>query len=234
MLLKLAAFKAEHGHCRVTMKIDPKLSGWVDKQRMHKRRLNAGDSNPVKRGITAERVAKLDAIGFEWSPPLGSTDEAGWEAMLSKLVAFKAEHDHCRVPHRHPADPKLGGWVASQRRCKRRLDAGEPNPHITAGRVAKLEALGFDWSPPNLGGTIDEAGWETMRAKLAAFKAEHGHCRVLNRHPADPKLGRWVASQRQCKRRLDAGDSNPNITAGRVAKLEAIGFDWVVTLNKKR
>ena len=234
MLLKLAAFKAEHGHCRVTMKIDPKLSGWVDKQRMHKRRLNAGDSNPVKRGITAERVAKLDAIGFEWSPPLGSTDETGWEAMLSKLVAFKAEHDHCRVPHRHPADPKLGQWVGTQRQCKKRLDAGNSSPGITAERVAKLEAIGFEWvMPPTRVGPVDEAGWEAMLSKLAAFKAEHEHCRVPCRHPADPKLGKWVRHQRFNKKRLDAGEPSPCITEARVAKLEAIGFEWVV-LKKKR
>ena len=90
-------------------------------------------------------MAKLEAIGFEWSPPnSGTTNEAGWEACC-KLAAFKAEHGHCRVPSKHPADPELGGWVGHQRMAKKRLDAGEPNPWITAERVAKLEALGFDW-----------------------------------------------------------------------------------------
>ena len=46
---------------------------------------------------------------------------------------------------KHPADPKLGTWVATQRKCKKRLDAGHPSPQITAERVAKLEALGFEW-----------------------------------------------------------------------------------------
>ena len=61
----------------------------------------------------------MDALGFEWSH-----DEVVWEAMLAKLAAFKAEHGHCRVPCKHPPDPKLGRWVASQRKLhKKRLDA---------------------------------------------------------------------------------------------------------------
>ena len=52
-------------------------------------------------------------------------------------------------------------------------------------------------------------------------------------HPADPKLGRWVNTQRQCKKKLDGGHPNPRITAERVASLEAIGFEWVV-LKRKR
>ena len=166
-----------------------------------------------------------------------SFDKAGWEAMLLKLAAFKAEHGHCR-PRRMPtpagsrcrtpgrkADPKLGRWVIKQRIYKKRLDASEPNPGITEERVAKLEAMGIEWSPPNSGGT-NEAGWETMRTKLVAFHADHGHCWVPHNHPADPKLGKWVGDQRQYKRKLAAGLLRPCITAERVAKLEALGFEW--------
>ena len=96
--------------------------------------------------------------------------------------------------------------------------------------MAKLEALGFDWSAPNSRGT-NEAGWVAMVVKLADFKAEHGHCRVPQK--ADLKLGGWVEKQRAAKKRLDAGDSGPWITAERVAKLEAIGFDWVVSKRKR-
>ena len=91
----------------------------------------------------------------------------------------------------------------------------------------KLEALGFEWSLYN------EAGWEAMRTKLAAFKAEHGNCRVLNKHPADPQLGHWVHFQRACKKKLDAGDPSRGMTAGRVAKLDALGFEWSGNKRKR-
>ena len=60
------------------------------------------------------------------------------------------------------------------------------------------------------------ARWEAMRAKLADFHAEHSHCRVPQGWPADPKLGRWVATQRLYKRKLDAGHTHPLITEERV------------------
>ena len=155
--------------------------------------------------------------------------------MLLKIAAFKTEHKLCRVPKNHPADPKLSRWVASQRKYKKRLDTGDPRPKTTAERVAKLDALGFEWSPPPVGGgrKVDEAGWEAMRAKLAAFKAERGHCRVLAKHPADPQLGTWVEYQRMYKKMLDAGYPRPCITAERVAKLEALGFEWDARKRKR-
>ena len=88
-------------------------------------------------------VAKLDALEFEWSP-----DEADWEALRARLAAFKAERGDCRVLQKYPADPQLGSWVTKQRQRKKKLDGGHPSPGITAERVAKLDALDFEWSPP--------------------------------------------------------------------------------------
>jgi hypothetical protein len=39
----------------------------------------------------------------------------------------------------------LGGWVNKQRHPRKKLDRGDPRPKITAGRVAKLDALSFVW-----------------------------------------------------------------------------------------
>ena len=112
-------------------------------------------------------------------------DETGWEAMRARLVDFKSEHKHCRVPEGWTADPKLARWTKKQREYKRRLDTGRPNPRTTAERVAKLEALGSKWSMPN-GGGINEAGWEAMLARLAVFKAEHFQVPNKPPRPADP------------------------------------------------
>ena len=224
MRVRLAAFKAEHGHCRVPQNhpTDPQLGGWVGDQRKYKKRLAASQPNPK---ITAERLVKLEALGFEWATKYVA-DEAGWEAMLARLAAFKAEHGHCWVSQNYPTDPQLGRWSGPNESARR---AGDPNPQTTAGRVAKLEALGFEWSPhltPMR--RLDEASWEAMRDRLTAFKAEHGHCRVPGMHPADPKLGRWVNQQRQRKKKLAGAHPSPMITVERVAKLEALGFEWVV------
>ena len=114
----------------------------------------------------------------------------------------------------------------------KKLAAGNASAGITAERVAKLEALGFEWSP-DAGASVNEPRWEVMRARLAAFEAEHGHCRIRAIHLADPQLGTWVSKQRQLKKTLDAGHPSPQITAERVAKLEALGFEWVVGKGKR-
>ena len=86
-----------------------------------------------------------------------SVNEANWEALRARLADFNAESGHCRVLQNHPADPELGSWVTKQRQRKKQLDAGHPSPRITAERVAKLDALGFEWSPPRGRRTCEHA-----------------------------------------------------------------------------
>ena len=42
----------------------------------------------------------------------------------------------------------------------------------------------------------------------------------------DPKLGRWVDTQRKFKRQLDRGEPSEGMTAARAVKLDALGFRW--------
>ena len=74
-----------------------------------------------------------------------------------------------------------------------------------------------------------------MLAKLAAFKVmpKHGHCKVPQKHPDEPKLGRWVGSQRTYKKKLEASHPGQRITKERVAKLDELGFEWVVGQGKR-
>ena len=56
-----------------------------------------------------------------------------------------------------------------------------------------------------------------MRARLAAYAAEHGDCDVPKKYARDPALGGWVAAVRRRRGALDAA---------RAAELEAAGFAW--------
>ena len=200
------------------------LNGSEAVEELGKEEANAAESGGEPR-LKRRRRGKQQGRPGSGNHQLG---DAGWEAMRAGLAHFEAEHGHCRVPQKHPADPTLGRWVSSQRVAKKKMDGGNPSPGITAERVAKLEAIGFEWSlraGEKRAGGGHEAGWEAMRARLLALKAEHGHCRVPSKWTANPKLGRWVANQRAAKKRLDHGHPSPGITSERVAKLEAIGFD---------
>ena len=68
-----------------------------------------------------------------------------------------------------PKYPKLGGWVARQRkayRCEKRRENGEivPGPHkVSQVRIARLEAAGFEWTD------LKRAAWEDKVALLREY-----------------------------------------------------------------
>jgi hypothetical protein len=225
-LARLAAYKAAHGDCNVPRgwSEDPGLDRWVNKQRTGKRKLDRGNPHPL---ITAARVAKLGALGFVWEV------QRGWEAQLVRLVAYKAAHGNCSVPYCWAEDPQLGTWVSDQRKFKKKFDRGDPSQGMTTARAARLEALGFAWvlssehiSKISQARSTNEPAWEAQLARLAAYKAAHGDCSVPQGWAEDPRLGRWINTQRQLKRKLDRGEPGGGMTAERAAKLTAIGFVW--------
>jgi hypothetical protein len=146
-------YKRRHGDCNVPRgwAEDKPLGRWVNTQRACERKLDRGERS---KGMTAARAAKLDALGFAWEMSAAviskwnserARDDAGWEAQLAKLKAYKRKHGDCNVPQVWPENAPLGSWVHTQRRGKKKLDRGEPSYGITVARAAKLEALGFAW-----------------------------------------------------------------------------------------
>jgi hypothetical protein len=189
---RLEAFNAEHGHCCIPSdyKKDSQLGNWVGTQRIFY----------FKGKLSSNRIARLEALGFEWDPITSN-----WEHNFEKLLAFKDEHGDCRVPARWSKDEQLGRWVSVQR-------IFYSKEKISPDRIARLNAIGFEWD-------LSAADWEKSLAKLIAFKAEHGDCRVPQRWKVDPKLASWVNLQRNIynKRKL---------TTERITRLEAVGFEW--------
>jgi hypothetical protein len=214
-LVRLEAYKAVHGDCNVPLRWadDKQLGKWVVHQRGRKRKLDRGEPS---KGMTAERAARLTALGLVWDQ-----NEAKWEAQLARLVAYKAKHGDCSVPQDSAADSALGRWVNSQRVGKRKLDRGEPSEGMTVARAARLTALGLVWDPGYKGGS-----WETQLARLAAYKAVHGDCSVPQRWAEDLQLGNWVCQQRRVKQKLDRGEPSKGMTAERAARLTALGLVW--------
>ena len=236
-LTRLEAYKREHGDCNVPAlwPEDPQLSHFFHKQRGEKKALDRGEDRC--RGLTAALVAKLDAIGFVWELPAaarkkqrsdGRWDDAGWERRLAVLQRYEREHGDCNVPAKWAEDPRLANWVITQRARKKALDRGDPWPQITAARVARLEALGFEWKMSAGSGRVaprlDDARWEAQLAKLEEYKRRHGDCCVKS--SLDKKLGTWVHTQRTNKKSLDRGEPGHGMTAARAAKLDAISFAW--------
>ena len=237
-LTRLEAYKREHGDCNVpaSWPEDPKLANFVHMNRGKKKALDARGEDHGG-GLTVALVAKLDAIGFAWKLPAAARkkqrsearwDDAGWERRLAVLQRYEREHGDANVPAQWAEDPRLANWVTSQRVAKKALDRGDPWPQITAARVARLEALGFEWKMSAGSGRVaprlDDARWEAQLAKLEEYKRRHGDCCV--KKSLDKKLGTWVHTQRTNKKSLDRGEPGHGMTAARAAKLDAISFAW--------
>ena len=212
MFAQLRDFQAVHGHCRVPAgwPKNPVLANWVGVQRA--RRL-AGK-------LSAERHELLSALGFSWR--LGEfvgtrSPQEAWENMLQRLKTFHAAHGHSSVPQVFPEDQKLGWWVTTQRRNRRR-------GKLTAGQINALERLKFIWSP--FGSTDSNGRWQSMLDALKAFQKEFGHCRVPAGWLRNPKLANWVAVQR---RQFQEG----KLSEDRKAELNALGFVWNVNSRGK-
>jgi len=151
--------------------------------------------------MTVARKAKLDSIGFVWDPI-----DQQWNEMYEKLEAYKRVHGDCLVPQRYAKDESLGLWVKTQRRYH------QANT-LTAERKAKLDSIGFVWE------VIPD--WNEMYEKLKTYKHQHGDCLVPAIYDKDKSLGLWVMTQRRYHQ------AN-TLTAERKAKLDSIGFAWVV------
>ena len=122
---KLIAFKGQFGHCEVPKgrKEFAQLAEWVGKQRIDKRK---GLSR-----LSAERISKLNKIGFHWG-----RENKPWDERFKELKAFKSRFGHCRVLRSWKENPGLAKWVAHQRRGRHKL---------SADRKKKLNQLGFVW-----------------------------------------------------------------------------------------
>ena len=193
---ELRKFKEKHGHCNVPHGHPGGLGRWASHQRKAGKEENRR-CNPV-------RVKKLEELGYQWTMAEIQSDR--WEARLRKLKEFQKEHGHCNVPDKYPGG--LGGWVYEQRRAFK-----EGGRH-DADQIKKLEELGFFRHVAKM-----PDRWEARLQELKEFKEEHGHCHVPVKHPGG--LWRWVADQRYHRQIGGRG-----MTAGRVQKLEKLGFPW--------
>jgi hypothetical protein len=121
----LVDFKNKFGHTHLPGQWapNPQLSAWVYRLRVNKQELGS------------HQVALLDQIGFDWS--LRKKTMVSWESMYDRLLAFRDEHHHTRVPAKWQPFPKLGKWVSRMRYEREKLDPE---------RVSLLERINFDWS----------------------------------------------------------------------------------------
>ncbi len=200
MLARLVEYKKRYGHFGVTFERDPKLHGWMLRQRGWRR----------QGSLKEYRRKRMDEVGFPWKAV-----RPGWEERFAELCAFKAKYGHANVPCKWKENRRLGDWTKTQREYWR-------TGKITEERKRKLDGIGFQWvadGKPKMEShfrTVDE-----QLIQLRVYKARFGNTRVPNGWSEDLCLARWVHRQRRLFR-------EGRMPEERKRKLDALGFEWEV------
>ena len=190
---ELVAYKNEFSDCLVSGNyISPsglKLGNWVSIQRL----------NNKQSEITAERMQRLNSIGFVWD----AMNEK-WEQGYQELLSYKKDNGDCLVPQGYitASGYPLGNWVSSRRQNKNQL---------TLEKVKLLDALNFSWN------TRDEK-WERGFNELEGYHKEFGDYKIPDSFVtlSGFNLSGWVTEQRHGK----------SITPERIKRLDTLGFIW--------
>jgi hypothetical protein len=190
---RLVAYKKKYKSINVPTRYesDPKLGIWVSNQRAYYR----------NKEISVERISRLDSIGFVWK----IHDIVPWEEMFRRLVAYKNKHKSTNIPFRYEADPRLGQWVSTQRKC-------HSNKTLSIERINRLDSVGFVWAQ-------DYPSWIEMYSKLVEYKKQSKSTQVPCPYTEDPPLGNWVHTQRTTYK-------NGKLSGKRLKLLNSINFAW--------
>ena len=93
--------------------------------------------------LTDDRQGNLERIGFVWD-----SHEAMWMERWEELRQYREQHGHSNVPASYEANKHLSIWVKCQRRQHKLFRSGQQS-NMTLERIAKLDALDFNYDPTN-------------------------------------------------------------------------------------
>jgi len=208
-LEELMEFKMKYGHTRVARGYG-RLGTWVNAQR-YKLGPHVFEPDDKVGATSLERIQRLNEIDFVWN-----THTWLWDKRLEALTIYHKENGHTNVPKSIGA---LGQWCERQRvefsKYQRNIRS-----NLTAQRVSRLNALGFDWDRGDTKQIEWDLQWYRKLALLKGYFAKHGDFDVPRDHPT---LGNWVFKQKSFYKGMLRGVKN-SLSEQRRLELDAIGF----------
>ncbi|OEU05708.1 hypothetical protein FRACYDRAFT_204701, partial [Fragilariopsis cylindrus CCMP1102] len=136
-----------------------------------------------------------------------------WMEMFEMLIEYKKQHKNTMVRKRFDKEvPKLRRWLVNQRH-KYRKDKLPPQ------HLALLNSIDFEWEGVTSLSAEYNRIWMNMFKKLIEYKKQHKNTMVRKRYDKDPKLGQWVADQRQAYKK-------DTLLPQRLDLLNSIYFTW--------
>ncbi len=243
-LQELLLYKNTNGSCSVPKryKENPSLGNWVNKTRQMYRKYLNGESS----SITKERIQVLNDVGFIWSGTTflkGSLNHLAreqdsphdnkprvvdfdnmrtakdqlWIDRYETLKEYWSSNNKSYSDLKTSEHSMLSSWIVRQRREYSNLLIGKKST-MTKERIQLLESIDFDWSPR-------ETNWNARIQELIEYKAKYGDCLVPVQYEDNPRLGRWVSTQRKYYKLYLNGNTS-RITKEKIKQLTSIGFVW--------
>ena len=106
------------------------------------------------------------------------------------------------------------------------MDKGKKS-EMTEERFRMLDQIGFTW-------TMREkrhGNWQERCIELQEFKERYGHCKVPEKYPGNPKLGKWCSSIRNMyEKNLEGKPST--LDENKIETLRDLGFLFNVASNQ--
>jgi hypothetical protein len=133
----LKRFKEMQGHANVSIREDKSLGQFCNKTR-HTRK-NPGNGKQ----LTDERIAAIDALGFNWMSKEYITKS--FDERIEDLKEYKRMHGHLRVKRNE--NNSLYQFCAVVRYSLKVEKDGTRK--LTVERITRLDALGFEWTTPH-------------------------------------------------------------------------------------
>ena len=130
----LRAYKAKHGHTNVKEKEDKSLYEFCKNMRRARKH-----QEKYRTLINEERIASMDALGFDW----GVKEQAikSFEHRIKDLQLYREKNGHVNV--KGSEDMSLYNFCKHMR--NNRNNPGKSSLIINNDRIASLDAIGFNW-----------------------------------------------------------------------------------------
>ena len=134
---ELKTYKSKHRDVDVPLKYssNPSLGTFVNRQRTEYRKYQAGKPT----SLTADRIAELNVLGFNWTI---RDAHASWNKRYAELKEFRTINGHTSVPKVYNKNPSLGYWVNEQRFQYRRMQK-KKSSYMTEEKVRLLNEIDF-------------------------------------------------------------------------------------------
>ncbi len=154
--------------------------------------------------LSAERIKRLEGIGFVWS-----VLEVWFEKGFQETLRYKQQTGNANAPLRYIASNgfKLGSWQGYQRNYIKK-------GMLSADRIRKLEGIGFIWDQWQ--DAFEHGFQETLK-----YKEQFGDPNAPRRYKSlnGYDLGNWQTEHRNKYKK-------GKIPANNIRRLEGIGFIW--------